>query len=199
MTPRQIAKLLAGTGLAALVVIIGAAMWVVHSRDRQQRLLERSVRLVPGALLHANNFHWTEMKGDQELWELRAKEANYSNSRTSARLKGAMLTMTLTDGKPFALKASDVHLVLTGNHVDRADFSGGLLIDYNGMEVSTDQAVFFPDRDQLQASGLVRIVGPDFTVSGTGLEAHPRAQTFSLQRQVDTLLTSQQHGAAKQS
>jgi LPS export ABC transporter protein LptC len=197
MTPRQIAKLLAGTGIAALITIIVAAMWVVHSRDRQQRILERSVRLVPGTLLHANNFHWTQMKGDRELWELRAKEANYSDSRTSAQLKGAVLSMNTSDGKPFVLKASDVRLTLTGNHVNRADFSGGLVIDYNGMQVSTEEASFFPDSDRLEAAGVVRIDGPNFKVSGLGLDAHPRAQTFSLEHQVETVLTAKPHAATQ--
>jgi LPS export ABC transporter protein LptC len=199
MSPRFIAKALAGIGIGALLVVIVSAVWVVDNRDHQQRLLARAVKLVPGTLLDAHNFHWTQMKGDQEQWQLRAKEAAYSNDRTSARLSGAALSMKLDDGKEMSARAQQVLLKLQGNHVLRADFSGGLVLNYKGMVISTDKATFFPDRDDLQAAGLVTIDGPQFSVRGVGLEAHPRAQTFTLKAQTDTQVTIKQNGAAQSS
>lgn len=199
MSPRLIAKALAGIGIGALLVIIVSAVWVVSNRNHQQKLLARAVKLVPGTLLDAHNFHWTQMKGDQELWELQAKEAAYSNDRTSARLRGAALSMKLEDGKGLSARAEHVLLKLRGNQVLRADFSGGLVLNYKGMVITTDKASFFPDRDELQAAGLVKIDGPQFSVRGVGLEAHPRAQIFTLKAQTDTQVTIKQNGPAQPS
>ncbi|HLH77473.1 MAG TPA: LPS export ABC transporter periplasmic protein LptC [Candidatus Binataceae bacterium] len=199
MSPRSIAKALAGIGIGALLVIVISAVWVVGKRDRQQRLLARAVKLVPGTLLDAHNFHWTQMKGDHELWQLQAKEAAYSNDRASARLSGAELSMKLDDGKDMSAHAQRVLLKLQGNHVLQADFSGGLVLNYKGMVITTDKATFFPDRDDLQAAGPVTIDGPQFSVRGVGLDAHPRAQTFTLKAQTDTQVTIKQNGAAQPS
>lgn len=187
-----------GASLIAVLVIVVAAVWVVHSRDREQRLLARSVKLVPGSLLHAHNFHWTQMKGDKRQWQLRAREADYGADRKSARLKDATLTMTLPDGKRLMARADRVLLKLSGSHVTQANFSGSLALDYDGMKLMTTSAVFVPDKDELDAPGRVHIIGQDFQISGVGLVAHPRAQTMTLKAQVDTELVANRHAAAGQ-
>src|SRR5579864_270300 len=100
MSPRRIAKSLAGVGITALLVIVVTAVWIIKSRERERKLLANSISVEPGSLLHARNFHWTQMKGDKEQWELAASEASYSDDRTSLTLKDPKLKMVLDDGKP---------------------------------------------------------------------------------------------------
>lgn len=198
ITPRRVAKFLTATAMVAVVVILAAVVWIVHSRSREQRLLARGVKLVPGSLFHANNFHWTQMKGDKEQWQLRAKEADYGADRKSAKLKDAVLTMTMDDGRKLMARADRVFLAVTGSHVDKADFSGHLVLEYDKMKLVAAQAVFFPDRDELDAPGPVSIVGQDFKISGVGLVAHPRAETMTVEAQVDTELVGGKHAGHKQ-
>jgi LPS export ABC transporter protein LptC len=196
MSPRQIAKALAGIGIAAFVVIVVAGGWIIKSRERERKLLANSISVIPGSLLHARNFHWTQMKGDKEQWQLVAEEANYSDDRTSLTLRQPRLTMVLADGKPVAAHAKLVLLSLSGNHVNKAEFSGGLVLHYGDISVTTEGGTFLPDRDSLVAQGPVEITGQGFKVSGVGLTAQPRAQTFTLLHQVVTDFTS---GAARAS
>lgn len=200
MSLRKLAKTLAGIGIAALAAIVVAAIVIVKGRERQRELLARSVKFVPNSLLHARNFHWTQMKGDKEQWQLVASEANYADDRTSLTLKDSKLTMVLDDGKPVAAVARQVNLKLNGNHVNRADFSGGLVLNYGDIRITTKGGTFLPDRDLLEAEGPVEIVGQGFKVVGVDLEAKPRARTFTLKHQVVTDFTSGiPRGAAKHS
>jgi LPS export ABC transporter protein LptC len=198
MSPRQIAKGLAGVGIAALVVIVVAGGWIIKSRERERNLLAKTISVIPGSLLHARNFHWTQMKGDKEQWELVAKEANYSDDRTSLTLTEPSLTMVLDDGKPVAAQARRVFLVVNGNHVKKAEFSGGMVLHYGDIKITTEGGTFVPDSDSLVASGPVEITGEGFKVSGVGLHAQPRARTFTLDHQVVTDFTAGAARAANQ-
>jgi LPS export ABC transporter protein LptC len=194
MSPRQIAKTLAGIGIAALVVIVVAAVVIIKARQRERQVLANSISVEPGSLLHARNFHWTQMKGDKEQWELNASEASYGEDRSSLTLKDTKLKMVLDDGKPVSGEAHRVDLRLNGNHVTRAEFSGGLILNYGDIRISTQGGTFLPDKDWLEARGPVEITGDGFKVAGVDLVARPRERTFTLEHQVVTNFTA---GAAR--
>jgi LPS export ABC transporter protein LptC len=194
MSPRRIAKALAIVGIAVLAMIVVAAVWIIRSREHERQLLARSVKVEPGSLLHARHFHWTQMKGDKEQWELTSSEASYGEDRSSLVLKDSQLKMVLDDGKRVLAQAHRVDLSLTGNHVNRAEFSGGLVLDYGDVRLKTAGGTFLPDSDVLEAAGPVEIAGDGFKISGVDLEARPRARTFTLKHQVVTELTA---GAAR--
>jgi LPS export ABC transporter protein LptC len=194
MSPRHIAQTLAGIGIAVLLVIVVAAVWIIKSRERERKMIADTISVEPGSLLHAKNFHWTQMKGDKEQWELAASEASYSDDRTSLTLKDSKLKMVLDDGKPVSGQAHRVYLKLNGNHVNRAEFSGGLVLNYGDIRITTQGGTFLPDTDLLEAHGPVEIIGNGFKVAGVDLVARPRARSFTLEHQVVTDFTA---GAAR--
>jgi LPS export ABC transporter protein LptC len=189
MSPRRIARLLAGVGAVALGAIVLVTVVVVHHRSTGKKLVTVAVGLVPGSLLHAHNFHWTQMKGDQSQWVLKAKDASYSDDKTSLTLIEPQLSMIASDGKQVALSASLARLKLEENHIKSANLTGGLVVHYGDFVVTTDAATFSPDTDQLEAPGAVKIESADMTVTGVGLSGHPKAEVFELHKQVTTRLT----------
>jgi len=195
MSPRIIARLLALFGTLALMVIVVVTVIVVRQRSAQQKL-QTVAAIVPGALLHAHNFNWTQMRGDQSQWVLRANDASYSNDKTSILLVRPQLSMTAQDGKHLSLTASRAVLTVNGNHISRAEMSGGLTVDYGDFVLTTDTATFLPDDDQLHAPGAVKINGPGLDVAGVGLSGHPKAQTFQLLQQVKTIIVEKRRPAA---
>jgi lipopolysaccharide export system protein LptC len=197
MSPRRVARILAGVGGVALVAIAIVTVWVVHHR-KDVKALTNAAGLLPGALLHARNFHWTQMKGDQSQWTLQAKDASYSTDRTSMVLKVADLKMVANDGKRLELVAPLATLQMDGNHIGRADLSGGLVVHYGDFVLTTQSAIFAPDDDELQAPGVVRIQGQGMTVSGIGLRGHPKEEEFQLLNEVSTrIIPKLQHASAK--
>jgi len=195
MSPRRIARLLALFGMIALTVIVVVTVVVVRQRSAQQKL--RTVAaVIPGALLHARNFNWTQMRGNQSQWVLKANDARYSNDKTSILLLEPQLSMTAQDGKHLALTASRAVLTVNGNHISRAEMSGGLRVDYGDFVLKTESATFLPDDDQLHASGAVKINGPGVDVAGVGLSGHPKAQTFQLLKEVKTVIDQRQRRAS---
>lgn len=191
MSPRRIARLLALFGTIALGVIVVVTIIVVRQRSALQRL-HTVAAVVPGALLHAHNFNWTQMRGDQSQWVLRANDASYSTDRTSIVLVQPQLSMTAKDGKHVSLTSSRAVLSVDGNHISRAEMSGGLKVNYGDFVLQTESATFLPDDDQLHAPGTVKIKGPGLEVAGIGLSGHPKAQNFSLLSQVKTTIDQKQ-------
>jgi len=197
MSPRRIARILAGAGAVALVAIVVVTVWVVQHR-KDVKVFTNAAGLLPGALLHARNFHWTQMKGDQSQWILQAKDASYAADKTSMVLKGADLSMISKDGKKVELIAPLATLQMEGNHIGRADLSGGLTVHYGDFVLTTDRAIFAPDDDELQAPGAVRIEGQGLTVTGVGLRGHPKEEEFQLLNEVSTrIMPKAQHANPK--
>jgi LPS export ABC transporter protein LptC len=193
MSPKRIAKALALFGSVALGTILIGTIWVVKHRTSERKLVS-AAGLLPTSLLHARNFHWTQMKGETNQWVLAAKDASYSNDKTTVTLKEATVSLTTNDGKKVKLTAPTAVLTLDGNHVKRAQLSGGIVALYGDYTVTTDQADFTPDDDHLQAPGVVKIEGQGLTVSGIGLNGHPKTETFQLLKEVNTQVIPKHKG-----
>jgi LPS export ABC transporter protein LptC len=199
LSPRRIAKFLAGFGTIALVVLLAATIWIVRHRSAEQ-VLQTAAGLVPGTLLRAHNFHWTQMKAGERQWVLTAGEADYSADKTTLKLTDAVVTMVSSDGKPVVVNSPHADLTLDGNHVTRAYLTGGTVIHFGDYVLSTDSATFMPDDDKVDAPGLVTVVGDGLKVTGIGLSGHPKTRVFQLQTQVETIVTPKKDsGKPKQS
>jgi LPS export ABC transporter protein LptC len=188
VSPRRIAKALATFGAIALIGLLAVTVWVVRHRSATQ-VLQTVAGVVPGTLLHAHNFHWTQMKAGERQWVLSAGEASYAADKASLKLTNAEVTMTSSDGKPVVVNAPSAVLALNGNHVVRAYLSGGTVIHFGDYILSTDSATFMPDEDQVEAAGPVTVVGDGLRVTGKGLTGHPKTRVFQLHEQVETVFT----------
>jgi LPS export ABC transporter protein LptC len=185
MSPRRIAKALAGFGAIALIALLGVAIWVVHSRDTATAI-RKVAGLVPGTLLHARNFHWTQMKAGERQWVLTAHDASYAADKSSMTLIDANLSMVSEDGKQVNVTAPHAVLFLNGNHVHRADLSGGTIIKYGNFVLTTESASFMPDDNRVEAPGAVTLMGEGVKVTGIGLTGNPKTTVFKLLQQVRT-------------
>ena len=194
MSPRRIARALAGFGVVVLLVLLGVTIWVVRHREDAQAI-QKVAGLVPGSLLHAHNFHWTQMKAGARQWVLTAADASYSSDKSSLVLTDADVEMTSDDGKQVKINAPHAVLQMSGNHVNRADLSGGTVIKYGEFTVNTDTATYIPDSDKIEAPGQVTLEGQGLKVVGIGLTGNSKTRVFQLNQQVTTQITPKKNSA----
>ena len=185
MSPKRIAKALAGFGAIALAALVGMTIYVVHHRSALPALTTVA-GLIPGSLHHFHNFHWTQMKAGEQQWVLSARDANYANDKSSIILDEAVVELVSKDGKPVTVKAPKAVLALDGNKVKRATLSGGTQIHYGDFLLTTDEATFVQDTDQIDAPGLVTIEGEGIKVTGVGMTGHTKTRQFELLKEVTT-------------
>ena len=179
--------MLAGFGGIALAVLLVSTIWIVRHRSATQ-VLQTAAGLVPGTLLRAHNFHWTQMKAGERQWVLTAGEADYSADKTMLKLTDAVVTMVSSDGKPVVVNSPHADLTMNGNHVTKAYLTGGTVIHFGDYVLSTDSATFMPDDDKVEAPGLVTVIGDGLKVTGVGLSGHPKTRVFDLHTQVETVV-----------
>jgi LPS export ABC transporter protein LptC len=185
LRPKQIAKALGAFGAIALTALVGVTYYVVHNRSVLPALAAVA-GLIPGSLHHFHNFHWTQMKAGEQEWVLSARDANYSNDKTSLILDDPVVTLVSKDGKPVTVQAPRAVLDLDGSKVKRATLSGGTQIHYGDFVMTTEQATFLPDADQVDAPGAVTIEGEGIKVTGVGMTGHTKTRHFELLKQVTT-------------
>ncbi len=188
--------MLAGFGGIALVVLLVATIWIVRHRSATQ-VLQTAAGLVPGTLLRAHNFHWTQMKAGERQWVLTAGEADYSADKTMLKLTDAVVTMVSSDGKPVVVNSPHADLTMNGNHVTKAYLTGGTVIHFGDYVLSTDSATFMPDDDKVEAPGLVTVIGDGLKVTGVGLSGHPKTRVFDLHTQVETVVMPKNQDSEK--
>jgi LPS export ABC transporter protein LptC len=196
LSPKRIAKAIAGFGAVALVALLAVTIYVVRHRDAASAL-KTVAGIVPGSFLHVHNFHWTQMKGGAQQWVLTARDANYSDDKTSVILTDPVVTMTSSDGKPVTMQAPKAELKMDGNQVKRAHMSGGTQIHYGDFVLTTDDATFLPDADLFEAPGFVTINGDGIKVTGIGMTGYTKTRRFELLKQVTTQIAPR-HGAPAQ-
>jgi len=196
MSLKLIAKALAAFGAAAIVVLLAVTIYVVRHREDAQALT-KVASVLPDSLLHAKNFHWTQMKVSEMQWVLSASDASYSADRTGVKLVNANLAMTSSDGKEVHVTAPQALLYMDGNHIHRADLSGGAVLRYGDFVLSTDAVSFDPDADTVNASGLVTVEGEGVKVTGIGLTGSPKTRVFQLHQQVRTEIQPKKDSSAK--
>lgn len=194
MSPRRIARALAGFGIVALLILLGVTVWVVRHRADVQAI-QKVAGLVPGSLLHAHNFHWTQMKAGERQWVLTASDASYSSDKSSVVLTNPDVTMTSDDGKQVKINAAHAVLKMAGNHVNRADLTGGTVIKYGDFTLTTDAATFMPDSDRIEAPGQVTLEGEGLKVVGVGLTGNSKTRVFQLNEQVTTEIIQKKDSA----
>src|SRR5579863_649323 len=200
MSPRRIAKLLGGIGAIALALLLIVTVLVVRRRTAGEKLVKAAVGIAPGSLLHAHNFRWTQMKGVQSQWVLKAKDASYSDDKTAIILVNPELSMIAKDGKRVDLTANLAKLKMNGSHIIQANMSGALVMHYGDFVLTTSEATFAPDKDRIDADGPVKIEAPDMVVTGIGMSGHPNAQLFELRSEVNTrILPKEKSDKAKAS
>ncbi len=185
LSPKQIAKAIAGFGVVTLAALLGVTIYVVRHRDAASSIAAVA-GLVPGSFLHVHNFHWTQIKAGTQQWVLTASDANYSSDKTSVLLNQPVVTLVSSDGKPVTMKAPKAELKMDGNVVKRAHMTGGTQIHYGDFVLTTDEATFQPDTDQFDAPGFVTITGEGIKVTGIGMTGHTKTRQFELLKQVNT-------------
>ena len=185
MSPRGIAKALAGVGISALLVVALMTLRAVYRRSSAAGL-QRVAGMVPGSLLHAHNFHWTEMKGSQKEWVLTASDASYSADRKSISLVDARLTTVAQDGHETSVIAPKALIKVDGNTMQSADMTGGIIVHYGEFVLATENATFDPQNDRIAAPGEVTVLGRGLKVTGIGLTGSPKRQVFTLGERVTT-------------
>lgn len=185
VSPKKIAKALAAFGAIALLALVGVTVYIVHNRGGVP-LITKVAGMMPGSLYHVHNFHWTQMKGSEQQWILTARDANYAGDKTSIILDDPLVKLVSKDGKPVTVEAPKAVLLLDGNKVRRATLSGGTRIHYGDFVMTTDEASFEPDADQVDAPGFVTIEGEGIKVTGTGMTGHTKTRQFELQKEVTT-------------
>ncbi len=170
-----------------MAALVGVTYYVVHNRAGAP-LISTVAGLIPGSLYHVHNFHWTQMKAGEQQWVLTARDANYSNDKTSLILNDPIVTMVSKDGKSVIVKAPKAVLDVRGGKVKRATLSGGTEIHYGDLVLNTEQASFMPDADQVDAPGSVTIHGEGIKVTGIGMTGHTKTREFALLKQVTTVI-----------
>jgi LPS export ABC transporter protein LptC len=144
-------------------------------------------------------FHRTETRNGQKVWEVKAKHGEYFPETNSAQVTEATLWLFKEDGTTFRLNARTAKLYLKGAALSKAEASEGVTLNYNDkLNVETDFAIYDKDKKSVFAPGGVKFVSDRIEVNGEELNVDLETEQFVLARNVSSLIKPENENVEEQ-
>jgi len=110
-----------------------------------------------------------------------------------------LVTFYMKDGRRATVAGTEGRLTLKEHELSAFTLSGAVKVDLNGLELTTDQAVYDREHDLITAPGPIVLRGDTLDVYGTGLEIRVTPQQFHVLSNVRTVLKNNNKSNAKAS
>lgn len=137
-----------------------------------------------------SNFFRSETKEGKKIWEVKAARGRYFPEDNTAKLEDAILWVFRPDKEPMELVAKVAVLYLEGAGLKKADVSDGVtLTQGDEIVIKTEAATFLNAENKVTAQGIVSVRTKRLNITGEGLDADLRAETFTLNENVSTVVT----------
>jgi LPS export ABC transporter protein LptC len=180
---------------AGLLVVVTLALTVIGyevSRSialrRARTVLDLGPDFVPNVAQHIQNFRRVKVEGGKTVWEVMADDAQYFEKTDTVIATHPRVTLFLQDGRRAHIRGTEGELGLEGSELLRATLRGDVVVELDDLVLTTDQATFDRDADQITAPGAVTLRGRTMDVKGEGMEVEVTAQQVRLLRDVHTVL-----------
>jgi LPS export ABC transporter protein LptC len=191
---------------AALLIVVAAAIagigWQVSRGVYSQKV--RTVKdlgrdFLPKVAQHIRNFRRVKVEHGRAVWEITAQDAQYYEKHDQVVVHEPLVTFYMKDGRRATVAGTEGRLTLKEHELSAFTLSGAVKVDLNGLELTTDQAVYDREHDLITAPGPIVLRGDTLDVYGTGLEIRVTPQQFHVLSNVRTVLKNNNKSNAKAS
>jgi len=133
------------------------------------------------------NFHRSETKDGEILWELSGSEAEYFTETNSIVISDCFLLFFTEDQKKIELQSDTARLVLKDNQPTKVQAKGSVELRYdNKITIKTERAIYTSKDNLVTSPGKVDIIGEGFRTEGHKMKAYLNREEFQLSRDVRT-------------
>lgn len=180
---------------AALLLIVAAAIagigWQVSRgvwSQKARTLQDLGRDFLPKVAQHIRNFRRVKVEHGRTVWEITAQDAQYFEKHDQVVVHEPRVTFFMKDGRRATVAGTEGRLTLKEHELSAFSLTGAVKVDLNGLELTTEQAVYDREHDLITAPGAIVLRGATMDVYGTGLEIRVTPQQFRVLSDVRTVL-----------
>jgi LPS export ABC transporter protein LptC len=181
--------------LVLLVVIFAAlggvaykvveSIWTMTAREIKKNPL-KALDYVPEAALQMNDFRRSKIEDGRKVWDLYGDEARYLKEQQEAIITKPRFYFYDKKGETIEVTGDKARLYMTEKELDRMQIQGGVRMIYQGFVLRSEEAFYYPSKDQMLLPGKVTVVGDGLELEGEKMEVALQEQKIRLLQNVKT-------------
>jgi LPS export ABC transporter protein LptC len=161
---------------------------IVNTAREIRRNPLKALDYLPESALRIRDFHRAKIDNGRKVWELFGDEANYSKEQSEAIIKKPRFYYYDKEGQTAETLGDEARLFLTEKELEKLQVHGNVRVSYQDMVLNSEEALYFPAKEQIVFPGKVSMVGDGFELEGSSMEVSLDSQKARLERNVKTKL-----------
>lgn len=175
---------------------VGESIWLNKSREIKKNPI-KALDYLPEAALQLKDFRRSKIENGRKVWELYGDEARYLKEQKEAVITKPRFYFYDKKGETIEATGDQGRLFFTDQELQKAHFEGSIEVNYQGFVLKSEQAIYFPDKDQILLPGKVNLKGDGLELDGVRMEIALQDQKMRLLQNVRTKLHPERLGKKK--
>lgn len=178
--------------LIAIFLSLGGVGYKVTQTLLTQRLRElqknplKALDYLPEATLKMKDFHRAKIENGRKVWEIFGDEASYLKEQKQAIITKPRFYFYDKKGGTAETTGEVARLYLNENELERMELQGAIQLTYQGYTLKSEEAIYFPARQQITLPTKTTILSNGFELQGSSMEVELEEKKMRMLRDVKT-------------
>src|ERR1043166_7020933 len=190
---RAILLLVIFVALGGVVYKVGENIWITKVQDLKKNPL-KALDYLPESSLHMRDFRRSKVENGRKVWEITGDEANYYKEQKQAIIKNPKFYYYDKKGKTAETIGKQATIYLNDKELEQLQLQGNVEVNYEGYTLKSEEAIYFPDKQQIILPGKTTIVSDGMAMEGSRMEVELEEKKVRLLRDVKTKILPEKLG-----
>lgn len=175
---------------------VGESIWLNKAREIKKNPI-KALDYLPEAALQLKDFHRSKIENGRKVWELYGDEARYLKEQKEAVITKPQFYFYDKNGETIEATGNQGRLFFTDQELEKAQFEGAIEVKFRGFVLKSEQAIYFPEKEQILLPGRINLKGDGLELDGVRMEIALQDQKMRLLQNVRTKLQPERLGKKK--
>jgi LPS export ABC transporter protein LptC len=171
--------------LGAVGYKVAETVWTMKAREFKKNPL-KVLEYLPESALQIKNFRRAKVENGRKVWELFGEEANYYKEQKEAIVKKPRFVYYNKKGEAAETTGEVAHVFLNEKELEKMELQGDIQLSYQGYVLSSEKALYLPDKQQVLFPNKTTMVGDGLQLEGASMEVELDEKKVRLLRNVKT-------------
>jgi LPS export ABC transporter protein LptC len=182
--------------LGGVAYKVGESIWIMKVKEIKKNPL-KALDYLPEAALHMRDFHRAKVENGRKVWEILGDEANYYKDQKQAVIKNPRFYYYDKKGEAAETTGAVAKIFLNEKELEQLRLQGNIEVNYQGYKLKSEEAIYYPDKQQIVLPGKATVVSDGLAVEGSSMEVELEDKKVRLLQNVKTRLDPDKLGKRK--
>jgi LPS export ABC transporter protein LptC len=173
--------------LGAVAYKVGENIWIMKVKEIKKNPL-KALDYLPESALHMRDFRRAKVEDGRKVWEIVGDEANYYKEQKHAVIKNPRFFYYDKKGETAETTGQVANMFFNDKELEKLHLQGNVEMNYQGYTLKSEEAIYFPDKQQIVLPQKTTVVSDGMAVEGSSMEVQLEDKTVRLLRNVKTKL-----------